>query len=626
MKLRNGIISGLLVVIMVFSLPQIVFADQDYTGYQWYLNGVSTVGEIHSTGINYSGYKLKRVVDETPVVVVVDTGVDYKHPDLENQMWINPYPDVLKGTYGYDFADGDADPMDDNGHGTHIAGIIAATQNDFGIDGIVDAQIMALKIASNGKVSSDAIVEAFEYICQAMECGVNIKAVNCSWSNMSGYSSKFQANYSDLLKDYINKIGDMGALCVFAAGNELENRDNDSYVPFCIDSPYYVVVGASDERDYPTYFSAYGKNTVDLYAPGANMLSTISRDKEKVNQQILYTNVFNGNPASVTPYNIASELALHTASELGIPSIYDTSISYVNRTNGDGKVLNFEVSKKSVAPEDCEQNDIDAAYLFLDVTNLNINPSSSYILAMYTGMVWMDGNVTWDINPKTGKDVFYLEVAPERDKLITYKDGRSYMRICGIADSRYQRYSSGGKATFCFDDFMLVKQETVDALVEDYAYLNGTSMSTPVVTGAIALLSTTNEYADALQIRDALMSCVRKVPGCEDFCKSGGVLDLSLAQKIIVPFKTIEFKKTSRTMSYKKNKGNWVKLSTKKVGNGKITLGATYTSSNTSYARINKNGEIKIKKAGIGHTVTIKVKSFNGVRYVTSKIKIKITK
>lgn len=629
MKLKNKIICGLLTAIMIFALPQTVFADQDYTGYQWYLYGKSVVGEIHSPGINYGNYKLKSAVDSTPVVAVIDTGVDYTHPDLQNQMWTNPYPTVLKGTYGYDFAKNDADPMDEAGHGTHIAGIIAATQDDYGIDGIADAKIMALKVADGETVISDAVVEAFEYVYQAMKCGVNIKALNCSWSNMAGYSFKYQANYRDLIADYINKIGEMGALTVFAAGNDCEDCDVASYIPFNIDSPYTVVVGASDERDMPAYFSAYGKNKVDLYAPGTNILSTMNVGISVVSQQVLYANNFDGTKTSIAPYLLGDELKIRTAAELDIPCVYKSSVSYqVDPRDSNNTIMIMDVEKKNDVPEGCNQHEIDSAYLFVDVTDINIVAETGYILMLKTGMVRENGAVEWEMSPKTGRPTWYLGSKPAEDDLLIKKNGRTYLRIIGVADTRFEREKhTDGKASFCFDDFILVREDWVTSLAEKYGYNNGTSMATPMVSGAIALLSTSNPKANAIQIREALMKSVRKIEGLDEFCKTGGILDLANALKPNTNYKTLKFTKSTRTMSYQKYWGEWIPLATKAVGKGsEVSPSVTYTSSNNKYASVNKKGKILVKKAGRGHTVTITVKTNNGTKNVTSKIKIKITK
>ena len=170
--------------------------------------------------------------DSNIVVAVLDTGVDYTHPDLAGNMWVNDaemtgFPGwdddgngFIDDIYGYDFVNLDSDPADDHFHGTHVAGIIGAdTNNATGIAGVCwDVQIMALKVGSGGYggVNLDAAVAAIGY---ARDHGA--KVINASWG---GYE------YSQALKDAIDAIRSDGILFVAAAGNDYGN--NNDFYPF----------------------------------------------------------------------------------------------------------------------------------------------------------------------------------------------------------------------------------------------------------------------------------------------------------------------------------------------------------------------------------------------------------
>lgn len=237
--------------------------DSDpYKEQQWYLDGEGTF-EGTSTGIHYQDTRnLTRSGD--PVIAVVDTGIDYTHEDLKEHMWVNPYSS-LAGIFGYDFGDYDSDPMDDDvdGHGTHCAGVISAlSDNQTGITGITDAKLMALKVFdSEGDAADSSIIGAFNYIYRAQSLGVNVTAINCSWGGGGSTPSS--------MKSLIQKIGEKGGLFIFAAGNDGTNHDYEysKSCPYDISSDYIVTVGASDVNDNKAYFSDYGKNTVDLFAP-----------------------------------------------------------------------------------------------------------------------------------------------------------------------------------------------------------------------------------------------------------------------------------------------------------------------------------------------------------------------
>ena len=209
------------------------------------------------------------------VVAVIDTGVDYNHPDLNDNMWTNPGEIPGNGMdddgngfvddyYGYDFINEDSDPFDDYFHGTHVAGTIAAEgNNDTGVTGVNwNAQIMALKFLDSGGFGNyfDAI-EAIEY---ATLMGVPI--TNNSWR---GY------DFAEALYDAIAAAGNAGQLFVAAAGNE--SNDNDSSFrayPASFDLDNIISVAATDEFDQLAWFSNFGATSVDLGAPGVNTLST----------------------------------------------------------------------------------------------------------------------------------------------------------------------------------------------------------------------------------------------------------------------------------------------------------------------------------------------------------------
>lgn len=121
---------------------------------------------------------------EEVVVAVVDTGVDCTNPDLKDVMWENPGNIGLEGEHGYDYGMGDDDPMDNDGHGTHVAGIIAASVNNGeGVAGVApNAKIMALRVANeSGGFLTSAVLGAYSYMKKAAQARVNLVAANNSW-------------------------------------------------------------------------------------------------------------------------------------------------------------------------------------------------------------------------------------------------------------------------------------------------------------------------------------------------------------------------------------------------------------------------------------------------------------
>jgi subtilisin family serine protease len=215
------------------------------------------------------------------VVAVIDTGVDYNHSDLAANMWHNPGEIPGNGkdddgngyvddVYGVDAANGDADPLDDENHGTHCAGTIGAVgNNSVGVTGVNwNVKIMALKFldSSGSGYDTDAIT-CLEYAITMRQRGVNIVATSNSWGG---------PGYSSAMKNAFDAAYNAGIINVCAAGNDGYNNDgsNPDY-PSSYNSAGIISVAASDSNDARASFSNYGATSVDLAAPGVSILSTL---------------------------------------------------------------------------------------------------------------------------------------------------------------------------------------------------------------------------------------------------------------------------------------------------------------------------------------------------------------
>ncbi|HVL33547.1 MAG TPA: S8 family peptidase [Actinomycetota bacterium] len=215
--------------------------------------------------------------DASVVVAVVDTGVAHDHPDLAANMWSNAGevfgdPDVdddgngyIDDIRGWDFVDNDADPRDHHGHGTHVAGTIAAVGNNGqGITGVAwEASIMPLRILDGDGAGSIAdLSDVFTYAAQN---GANV--VNGSFGGGGASATE---------RDAIAAAAN--TLFVFAAGNASNNNDTSATYPCSYGAQNalsnVVCVAASNASDGRASFSNYGLNSVDLAAPGVNIDST----------------------------------------------------------------------------------------------------------------------------------------------------------------------------------------------------------------------------------------------------------------------------------------------------------------------------------------------------------------
>jgi hypothetical protein len=212
------------------------------------------------------------------VVAVIDTGIDFNHPDLVSNIWSNPLEIVngedddgngfIDDIHGWDFANVDNTPLDDHGHGTHVAGTIAATgNNNTGVVGVNwQSRILAIKFFDSQGDADDAdAIEALNYIANLRRSGINVRITNNSWGG---------GGYSESLSQAIREQGEAGILFVAAAGNDNHDNDANPYYPACYPWSNIIAVAATDRNDARASFSHYGLSTVDLAAPGVSILST----------------------------------------------------------------------------------------------------------------------------------------------------------------------------------------------------------------------------------------------------------------------------------------------------------------------------------------------------------------
>jgi len=186
-------------------------------------------------------------------VAVIDTGIDYNHPDLS-----------LNYRGGYDFYNKDNDPMDDHGHGTHVAGTIAALDNGIGVVGVApEAELYALKVMnSSGSGSYSAVIAALEW---CVENGIQVTNSSFGSSSDAGISVK-NAFDNAYYKHGIINISSAGN-----SGNRSGTGDNITY-PARYDS--VIAVAATDQLDRRTSFSSTGPD-LEIAAPGMSIYSTL---------------------------------------------------------------------------------------------------------------------------------------------------------------------------------------------------------------------------------------------------------------------------------------------------------------------------------------------------------------
>lgn len=471
--------------------PQDITNDP-YSGYQWALDNTGQNGG--TSGIDINANALWSKADSSSsgeqVVAVIDSGIDAAHEDLKNVLWKNTTD--LPGTYGYDYVNDDAVPEDATGHGTHIAGIIAASANNSkGISGINTSKtkIMAFKVdVDEHTFNTDAIFSSLDYISKAIDKGVNVVAVNCSFGK-SNQSDEYKA----VMENWMNVLGQKGAVTCVSAGNNSE--DMNSYhdetgrwwVPACCDSDYKICVAASDENDGLAYFSNYGDKYVDVAAPGTNILSTVP-ESEFI-------------PTIYTP---SQRQSLCTCFQ-DYSSFSDTSSFGLNYTAYafDGYSLkitsggsdSFGKTKGSMKIESADGNYGSGIDFYIEFPYSVDNKTDKYYFS-YKRKSYADMNARTldaDANYAT-ESKFYQLTGFGNIKGDSYRWFTDYSN----SDPQYiYNFTTSRKFIMCFknvtgpiiiDEFGISKQGVSESSFGKYDYMQGTSMACPHVTGAVALL------------------------------------------------------------------------------------------------------------------------------------------
>ena len=463
-----------------YKVKALSVTNDTYSDLQW---------SMQDTGgnVNYEYAKGNTGTDDI-VVAVVDTGVDYEHEDLAGNMWVNDYYPALKGECGFDFVKGDDDPMDENGHGSHCAGIIGAVgNNEIGISGVNQKiSIMALRMLDeDGYGWNSEEIACYNYISKALDLGVPVKAINNSWGG---------GDYSEIFAKLIDIVGEKGAVSVFAAGNEAANNDEYEEYPTSIESEYSVVVAATKEDGTLASFSNYGEETVDVAAPGADILSTVCYDCYNPSiytpeEQAAVSKNFNNYEGAETwgipeVENIPDDVTFEATVEPGKGFLSDNALklSFKGMDAGDYAfvkvpyelvnegVENYPYYSAMVCP-DVPEGDYEAFFVVCDA------PADAS---------FSDEDDLWNYEPYgyyiSGNqgywDHYSIEGAVNDDLEDADADRKVVLAVYADTAGDYDIY---------IDDMGVSNQAADTSLFKKYDFYCGTSMATPFITGALAL-------------------------------------------------------------------------------------------------------------------------------------------
>ncbi len=268
------------------SLPAVELAEPNYLisrdellpndpqfSEQWALRNIGQSGGLSNSDISVAQAWETTTGAPTTVVAVIDSGVDFTHPDLQNNQWTNAAENADGGDndnnglvddlHGWDWITGGGNIIDEQGHGTIVAGIIAAQGNNgVGTTGVMwRAALMSLRVLDN--TGTGSVADAVEAIDYAVDHGAQV--INCSWGTDED---------SLALKDAIQRAGTRGVVVVSSAGNSGRDIDATPYYPSSFGLSNQLSVAATDSSDHLASWSNYGATHVTVAAPGVDILTT----------------------------------------------------------------------------------------------------------------------------------------------------------------------------------------------------------------------------------------------------------------------------------------------------------------------------------------------------------------
>jgi len=492
----------------------------------WHLNNVgqNVNGRTGTQGADISALEAWDIEtgNQDIVIAVIDSGVAYDHPDLINNIWTNKneidgnnvdddgngYVDDI---HGWDFVNNDNKPLDysvdlyGDGHGTHVAGIIAGQGNNgIGVSGVMwKASIMPLQIFDIFQISSfDAaviqLISIIEAIAYAVDNGAKI--INCSFGG-SGYSS--------FMFDVINYANQNGVLVVTAAGNDSSDNDISPFYPANYELPNILSVAATNELDQLAAYSNFGDQKVHVAAPGgsinANIFSTTPPARE-----ILFADNFESGGSQ---WNVGANYEFWTI-------YFDTYFLTNIAQDSAGNYANNEFSWiENVIP--------------INATNCRgLHLQFDFFHYLETGYDFFNVEASLDkiyyvdlIEPKTG---FSSEILTQYIWTNDLEAGQFYLRFSLTSDYLYT-YDG-----VYLDNIILTGVPWVFN-GNEYAFKSGTSMAAPVVSGILGLLWSYAPNLSHLEVKNTLLNTVDELSSLSGKVVSNGRVNAFNALQALVP-------------------------------------------------------------------------------------------
>lgn len=524
--------------------PEVEFAEPNYIvraafvpndprfPEQWYLNNIGQIvnGVVGTPGIdiNAAGAWDTTRGDPAVTVAVIDSGVDASHPDIAGNL-----------VPGYDFVDRDGEPEDLNGHGTHVAGIIGAVMdNAEGITGVGgNCRIMPLRaLDRDGEGTIADVIAAIDFAAER-----NVRIVNMSFAG---------PDFSHVLFNAMKAYPDI--LFIAAAGNDGRsatggNSDVNPLYPAGFDLPNIISVAATDQRDNLASFSNFGKASVDLAAPGTDIVSTIPSFITGIVFRANYAVVYLAFGFEGVNGEISRRAVMERVVNISRVTPADT-VLIVDDDGGDFYETYYMDALRALG----------VAFDVYRVPSDRDGPDAE-TLKRYPLVIWFTGDTYR--NTLTASDQINLRSYLEGggDLFIT---GQEIGFDIGESDfyqtylhARYVTDDANGKVFTGSDVFAglsvdvshsggdgAANQFFVDAILpvgsasafsiryrDAYEFLDGTSMSTAVVSGVSALVASYYRMSSGLQVKSLVLASVDRISALEGKVLTGGRLNAQRA-------------------------------------------------------------------------------------------------
>ncbi|CAA6819077.1 MAG: Unknown protein [uncultured Sulfurovum sp.] len=525
-------------IVRINSLPN----DAEFSKL-WGLHNEGTYYGVADTDIDApEAWKMHRG-SKNVVVGITDGGIDYRHEDLVNNVWVNPNEIAGNGidddnngyvddVYGIDTINHDSDPFDDKqDHGTHVSGIIGAEgNNSVGVVGVNwNTSMASCKFIDN---------QGYGYLSGAAECvnyftdlkvnrGINIVVTNNSWGD--------ETEFSPIGYHLISLAGQAGILFVTSAGNNKKDIDVTPRYPEAFDLDTIITVAETNVYDDLSDYSNYGVQNVDLAAPGRVILSTTASNPNQCipnDNQVFFTENFENNLSNWKLYSSAltddengdlpsehlkiDDSEAYSGNASLADTLNETYSNYLYQTvqSKEGLLDFSSVSKEEVVCVSFkvkgETEEVHDHFGIFATFNNDINHS---IGVKGSSLVEISGNYDeWtEVSAQLPPSFFEQNLS-----LI-------FTRINNIKNAF---------AGYNIDDIKISTGTLSPIPSHAYDIRGGTSGASAYVTGAIALLASAHPDKTALELKEIILNSVDKLDSLNGLVATGGRLNLHKMLKL----------------------------------------------------------------------------------------------